>query len=314
MKKQNFKFFLILSTPITILSSIPFISSCSLGTNEEDAFNTTLGNEKYIDLYKFSMNNKYSHSKFKNLSKELGHKYSNAWYSQLKDANWNYADPNNPTGVPLNLHCSTAKQALALYCNSWGDFWNIELHQNKEPTDKPDYLMKGQVFPGNKLSILGKDYKYISECLENSSIPENTISYHGVEFMEVEYWNQLKDYITEVNGKYDYSKCVGQNITSYGFISTSLDKKWASDFSEGEDWVNGGYYLPLKDKFVFRIFIPKNINGVSYVSYFNFMDTYNNEDQIIIDRNSEFKIVDYYKEGDNNYFDLLYLGINKQLK
>ncbi|MDE5599529.1 MAG: ADP-ribosyltransferase [Ureaplasma sp.] len=295
--------------PISVL-----ITSCS-DVKEvpiTNFFNATLKNEKYIDLYKLVNDTTKSKNIFMKYSKELGLKYSGEWYSKLKNANWNYANPNNPVGIPLNLHCSTAKQALALYCNAWGDFWNIELHQNRIPIDKPNHYLKGNgVFPKQRLGILGKDYKYISESLTESSIPENTVAYHGVEFMEIEFWEQLKDFITEnKNGTYDYSKCVGQTITSYGFISTSLDKEYVDEFSDGQDWVNGGNYKPLKEDFVFKIFIPKNIKGTAYVSWFNFMDTYDDEHQILIDRNSKFEIVNYYKDGKNNYFDLLFLGIN----
>ena len=316
MKKKNILIPVLLG-PAFVIPTIVVSASCSNDILEEipitDHLNVTLKNEKYMDLWDLVQNTTKSKTIFTKYSKEIGEKYSGKWYRNLRDANWNYANPQKPIGLPLNLHCSTAKQALALYCNAWGEFWNIELHQNRIPIDKPNYkLNKGFLFPEHRFSILGKDYQLISNSLSDSSIPENTVTYHGVEFMEVEYWNQLKDYITQnSDGTYNYSNCKGQKITSYGFISTTLDKKWASDFSEGEDWVNGGKYLPLKEKFVFKIFIPKNINGVAYTSYFNFMDTINIEDQILIDRNAQFEIVDYYKDGENNYFDLLYLGKNE---
>ena len=54
----------------------------------------------------------------------------------------------------------------------------------------------------------GGGYIYISSALQKATAPEDLVVYHGVEFMEVEFYNQLKDYIVG-NDKdgYDYSNC-----------------------------------------------------------------------------------------------------------
>ena len=172
--------------------------------------------------------------------------------------------------------------------------------------------MQGQIFPDETLEIRGSDYKYILQALQRSLLLENTITYHSVEFMENEFYTQLEKYIIQnQDGSYDYSNCVRKTIKSNGFISTSLDKNWVVSFAEGENVTTGEIELPLKEKFIFKIFIPKNITGAAYVSGFKMMGVENMEHQILIDRNSKFEIKNYHKEQDINYFDLLYLGVEK---
>ncbi|MDE6289312.1 MAG: hypothetical protein K2L64_00940, partial [Ureaplasma sp.] len=128
------------------------------------------------------------------------------------------------------------------------------------------------------------------------------------------FYTQLQSYITQnSDGSYDYSKCVGQKLTSYGFLSTTFDKAMAENFCRGYNWIDGSYNPPLKENFIFKIYIPANINGTAFVSYYDLMGKENLDDQILIDRNSEYQILKNYKIGDMNYFDLLYLGINDNI-
>lgn len=305
----------LLATPTLALAlTLPIIAtSCSTHTHTPELFNDQLNNDKYIDLYKYATEGNYN---IHEVSKKLGHSYSQPWYDSLGDAgNWNYKNPGDK--LPENLYCSTKKQALALYLCNAGEFWNVDLHKNTTPTDKPNYLigqkLGGYIFGGEHLDIRGADYQLISESLKDASIPANTVVYHGVEFMEDEFYNQLQALIQKNGDDYDYSKCVGQTITSYGFISTTFDKSMSEAFCDGYNWIDGSNHLPLKEKFIFKIYIPGNVKGAAYVSYFDFMGSQNTDDQILIDRNSEYKILKTYKNGDINYFDLLYLGINKNI-
>lgn len=302
MKSNNKKVLLTASISSCLLISAVtpiIITSCS--AKNIDYFNTTLRGQKYVDADLYAQQTGTT-SSFNQYSRQMAKQYSQDWYNTLTSADWNI---NPTTNEPENLHCSSEKQALALYCNAWGDFWNVELHEGKTPTTKNN-KMDGQVFPGKTLEIRGTDYQYISNALSRSSLPENTITYHGVEFMENEFYTQLGlDKQTNV----DFSKCVGKTIQSYGFISTTIKKSHAVNWSAGYNWIEDKDEPPFKEPFVFKIYIPKNIKGTAFVSWFDFVGTENYEDQILIDRNSKYEIVNYYKEGKTNFFDLLYLGV-----
>ena len=239
MKKKTLFTTLSCSSIIALTLTVPIIAtSCKSETTTNNSstsnlqlFNDELDGVPYIDLYKYATQGNYDIHK---ASKGLGHAYSTNWYNSLGDAgNWNYAKPGDK--IPENLYCSTKKQALALYLCNAGEFWNVELHENKIPTDKKDYYV-GQklgayLFEGERLDIRGTDYEYISESLVDASIPSNTVVYHAVEFMEKEFYTQLQQYIRQnSDGSYDYSKCVNQTITSYGNkISADViqtEKKW----------------------------------------------------------------------------------------
>ena len=231
---------------------IPLVAtSCSF--NLLDHMNTIAewNEEKYLDL------SKSAGPSFISYSNRLGKIYSQDWYNTLTWHDWNYV--NKPLKIVKDAYCESEQQALSLYLNSWGDFWNESLHKQQEPQNKKHkFLDDMALFGGLNLEIRGSDYKYISQALSRSKIPENTIAYHGVEYMEIEFWNQLKDFIKQNDdGSYDYSNCIGKTITSYGFISTSLSKSWVVHFAEGEDVNTGENILPLKEKFVFKVFIPK---------------------------------------------------------
>ena len=271
--------------------------------NSISPFNTEYNNEYYIDLFKHNQKLKSivdSNTRFNNLSKKFGHYMSLDWLNSLNSNDWN----RDKNGNILDLYCSSETQALALYVNCWGDFWNIELHQNKVPTNK-EHVMQGQICNGEVMKIRGSDYKYIESSLQRSCLSVNTITYHGVEFMENEFYDQLKDYITGNDEEgYDYSNCVGKTITSYGFISTTLNYNAAITWSSGWDWINYVDNPPLREPFIFKIFIPKNLMGVAYISDYNLNGTNNVENQIIINRNSKFKILKWYRENGINIFEV----------
>lgn len=266
-----------------------------------------LNNQMYIDVQKYSdeLITPFKYYDFLKASADLGTYNSKEWFDSLSLSDWNYKNPGDK--IPENLYCNSEKQALALYSMEWGDFWNVPLHNQEEP--KNTIIESSLFFPNEKLEVRGEDYKYIQQALQKGSLKENTIAYHGVEFMENEFYEQLKPYIKENNGNYDYTECVGKEITSYGFISTALNITEPRGFADGADWTdNNALKPPLKSPFYFKIFIPKNIKGVGYVSYFEFMDGVQNyEDQIMINKDSKFKIIDYYNDDGINCFDLVLL-------
>ena len=127
--------------------------------------------------------------------------------------------------------------------------------------------------------------------------------------MENEFWDQLQPFIKyqEDQKQYDYSNCVGQEITSYGFLSTTTDKMIAVNFSNGEDWTKDTHTFvpPLKEKAIFKIKINKDIEGVGYISGFDIIDgLWQGEAQFLIKTNSKFKIEKVTKENDVNVFEL----------
>ncbi|MDE6289573.1 MAG: ADP-ribosyltransferase [Ureaplasma sp.] len=265
------------------LCTLP-ITLVSCAFNPSNFLNTELDGELYIDL------SKTSNASFISNSNKLGKLYSQDWYNTLTWHDWNYI--SKPLKIIRDAYCESEQQALSLYLNAWGEFWNYDLHQGREPKDTLYHFQTGlSLFSGLILNVRGSDYKYISKSLDRAFLPENTVVYHGVEYMENEFYTQLEKYIIQnQDGSYDYSNCVRKTIKSNGFISTSLDKNWVVSFAEGENVTTGEIELPLKEKFIFKIFIPKNITGAAYVSGFKMMGIENVEHQILIDRNSKFEI------------------------
>ena len=47
--------------------------------------------------------------------------------------------------------------------------------------------------------IRGNDYKYLESALLKAIAPKQMIVYHGVEYMETEFYEQLKPYIQQTN-------------------------------------------------------------------------------------------------------------------
>ena len=143
--------------------------------------------------------------------------------------------------------------------------------------------------------------------LLKATFPYSYKVYHGVEYQEIEFYEQLKDYIDVKNGSYSYNRCVGKKITSYGFLSTSVSRTEALEYCDGyvfndlnKPWGEGEYFLPLKEEVLFEINIPKNYIGAAYLADFNFCGYVNPDNQVLIKRNCELLIKNVYKEKHNN--------------
>lgn len=236
----------------------------------------------------------------------------NDWYKSLSTHPWNY----DADGKLANYHCDSEQQAIFMYANQRGYYWNEALHQDKEPENRMVNLYFGGM--DRKLETRGADYKYIVDALNKESTrwPYNYKVYHGVEYQEVEFYDQLKPYIKETNGDYDYSGCVGKTITSNGFISTSLDRIEALRYCDGSMWDTDDKILPLKEQVMFEINIPKDIIGAVYLGDFKFMGSMNTDNQVLINRYAKFKInkvyVDTNDRGEKvNVFDVDLISIGK---
>lgn len=96
--------------------------------------------------------------------------------------------------------------------------------------------------------------KICATSIRKSGSPFSIIIYHVVKYQEVEFWDQLKDFITynEKTKSYDYSKFKNKTITSLGFISTSIDKQVVKYFSNGNDWTTNQIKPSLKEKVMFK--------------------------------------------------------------
>ena len=62
--------------------------------------------------------------------------------------------------------------------------------------------MQGQFCKDKIKNIRGNDYHLISQALNKvPACPENIVLYHGVEYMEEEFYDQLKNYIEKSSNK-----------------------------------------------------------------------------------------------------------------
>ena len=242
----------------------------------------------------------------KEINKKLKKQYYN-WYKSLSSDEWNKDSNNNF----INYFCSSEQQAIALYANFRGWFWNESLHKQEEPKNISIKLS----LDDKKHEIRGDDYKFISQALSRAIVPENLVVWHGVEYQENEFWDQLKDYIIQnPDGTYDYSKIVGKEIESYGFFSTSLSKEEAFEYCDGAIFNNEGswdeiknFHLPLKEKVVFEINVKKGYQGAAYLADYKFANTTNHDNQLLIKKNCRFIINKVKKNKDINlfYMDLI---------
>lgn len=275
--------FKILVPSIGLLMSVPLLTIVSCNNN-----GTIVNNDEHKKL------------------KEALHSYYQSWYESLSKNDWN----RNSNGEIIDAISSSEMQSLYLYTNQWGDFWNQNLHLNKEPIDTTRKMKLPGMKYEKELKINGNGYKEIDSSLERAVAPFNFQVKHGVEWLEVEFWDQLKNYITikqssnDGSTNYDYSKCVGKTITSYGYISTSIAKDFLFEFAEGKNWITGEYQPPLKEPFLFKINILKGTKGVAYVSDYDLMGGYNTEEQVMIAKGRSYKIKKYYKENKLNIFEM----------
>lgn len=236
--------------------------------------------------------NVYSYN-FEKDSQKIAKSY-NEWINKLSYTDWE----KNDDGKNKNAICKSEQQSLYMYLNQWGDFWNKFLHLQQEPKDTKRTLIPNSGFLENvEYEINGNGYKYIISALEKAETKFDMQVFHGVEFMEVEFWDQLNKYVKNgVNGL-DFSKTIGQKIESYGFLSTTLDIKYAYPFVNGNDWTDNNISKPpLKEPTLFIINIKKNTKEVAYVSGYNFMDVAITEDQVLINKNKQYLIKDWYKD------------------
>lgn len=299
---------------LPIILTVPLITTIyCLNTKKINSKLDFNGNE-YLDVYKqlYEKNPNLSfeelNSLVSNVSNSFGMKYWHDWIFSLSYKDWE----RDKQGNAINLYCNSERQALFMYTQMYGHFWNYYLHNNLIPPDgvlqKKDLIKL--VKTNHDLEYRGNDFQYISNALQRAKTPCNLVVYHGVEFMENEFYDQLKDYITGNDEEgYDYSNCVGKTITSYGYLSTSLSIKVVSEYTWGNDWMHGGIHLPLKEPFIFRIKIKKDTTGCGYMSGYPIMnspyDSCDEASQILLDKNKSFKILGYYKLDDgNNLFEL----------
>ncbi|MGL4343284.1 MAG: ADP-ribosyltransferase [Metamycoplasmataceae bacterium] len=222
----------------------------------------------------------------------------NDWYNNLTIADWNKDDENNF----INYHSNSEQQSIGLYSWCSGSFWNEPLHRGYEPVNVKLKLINNNLDSKNAYEIRGSDYKYIESALLKANYPIDDILWHGVEYMETEFYEQLEKYIIKTNYGYDYSGVVGQVITSNGFLSSSLSKKVATDFfgwRPNYEWPTDLIENnPLKEPVVFKINIKRGYNGAAFLSNFDFAGFGNGskEQQVLINRGAKLKINSVWSE------------------
>ena len=218
-----------------------------------------------------------------------------------------------------NLYCSSEQQAIFMYANLGGDFWNLPLHKHEEPIDTKStktsefwgevdlYIPYGEetqyIDCYTSYDIHGSDYNYITSALDKSTNPFDVVVYHGVESLEVEYWDQLKEYIKHTDKGYDYSDCVGKTFTSYGFLACSANRPYCEKFFEwGPENPN-----PLKEPVMFIIKVPKDTKGYTYIASWNDLkywpeNSKEAEWMSMLNINTKLQIEAVQKEKGINYF------------
>lgn len=236
--------------------------------------------------------NSYSYS-FERDSSKVANSFKH-WSESLSRNEW----AKDEKGNNKNAISNSEQQSLYLYLNQWGDFWNKALHLKQIPQDTKRALNPNSGFlPNVQYDINGDGYKYIISALQKATTIYDLQVFHGVEFIEVEFWDQLQPYVTNGKNGLNFSKTIGKRIESYGFLSTALDKKYAYPFVDGNDWTDNNIPKPpLKEPSLFIINIKKNTKEVAYVSGFNFMDVTNTEDQVLINKDKQLEIKDWYKD------------------
>lgn len=238
-----------------------------------------------------------------NTSIALQNAYLN-WYNSLSDHNWN--EENNKY---LNYYCDSEQQAIGLYAWNGGTWWNEPLHRGYEPINLS--LILKNMDKNIPHEIRGIDYKYMVSGLAKAELPWDQITWHGVEYMEVEWYEQLKDYIIlNQDGTYNYTNCIGKNIQSHGFLSTTLKKEYATNFFDWRpsyEWnTDLEFKPPLKEKVAFKIHMKKGYKGAAYLGTFDFAGfneichMQSSEQQILINKGACFHINNVWKENINN--------------
>ncbi len=266
--------------------------------------------DNYLDMDEIAGGDNLIISK---MDAEYTKKFYNDWYNTLTVKPYNENEIYSDNGVS-KVYCQSEGQALNLFANNFGHFWNYYLHQKQIPPTRTwtrDYF--DRILPTipreNKVEIRGTDYTYVDDALSRAEAPLNLIVYHGLEFMETEFYDQLAPFISVKDGDYDYKNCVGKQITSYGWLATSTLSSIAKNWSKGYNWVQEfkGFNTdqpPLKEPAFFKIKIPHGSKGVASLEgwplmkwtpqnfeYPNFFAIDQNwEGQTLIHRNSTFTI------------------------
>ncbi len=303
-------------------------------------FNDYKNNNNFLDFNKFyeeqGVHKSNLEEKVSTASKEFGQKFYKSWFDNLsfqefKEKNGAIFHDDNS----YKLFCDSERQALQLYTKAGGHYWNEFLHNQLEIPEFKDYptevfkylspVLDKQTYPFS--TIRGNDSEYLKSAISKGTSPINMVVYHGVEFMEREFPQQLSEFIhSDSIGGVNFQSCIGQTITSYGFLSTTTVRSNAILWSQGENWTktdsNGNHPKepPFGKSVCFKILIPEGTSGVSYVSDFNimnydkkekndhkniyrddsgrFMDL-NDEEQIMISPNKKYKIIDVSPVNDN---------------
>lgn len=237
---------------------VPFVQSEKYLRN---SFQTNKPIDLYDELIKKYKNHYLFNSLMTSYSNEMGITEKNKdWLNSLSDDSFEIQ--NNRI---KSLFCTSETQAILLYCNMWGSFWNEPLHNGKEPEDTrlTNSIFDANLFQCDDNLIRGSDYKYLESAISKGQSPNfDLYVYHGVEYMENNIYKQLEPFINGDN----FSGCIGKKFNSPGFISTTTNKNYCIEFSNGYNWNTDQFEPPFKTNVVFKILVPKNTNGVAYIS------------------------------------------------
>lgn len=300
------------------LIALPFCTiSCSAepSNNSVNNLDEYINSNKFLDIYNIlksnnpNLNENELAALTRKKSNEFGNYFWKTWIENLGEKKDWALNENNQY---INLFCENPRQALQLYTNCFGHFWNVPLHKNETPANS---LVEKRFFnfAGNEMlskvqnvnEIRGGDYIFLDNILNLPSAiaPLNLIVYHGVEFMEKEFKSMLGFKADEIVN-FDLIK-VGTIIQNYGFLSTTTEYNNATNFSIGHNWIDDRLEPPLDAPCLFKIKIPYLTKGLAYVSGFDINNNFSNEDaQILIKRNSKFRIDGVSKIGDKNILEM----------
>ncbi|WP_156940235.1 ADP-ribosyltransferase [Mycoplasmoides alvi] len=308
MKKiKKYKFLIFGSSLLGMVAVLaPILSSC--GTNQQVTNNETSTSQTNSDTNQLEI---YDENTPYIVDQDLKAAFKK-WYKNLsndkwfKDKNYNY----------INYFCKSEQQAIGLYAVGWGMFWNEGLHAGK--VNLPNCNFFESTLDSNAPHLIrGNDYKLVEKALDKAIYPWDDVVWHGCEYMETEFYDQLKPYINfDANtNSYDYTRCVGKTITSNGFISTSISKESAlnylgwlpgvNNFGAPEWHTNITNPHPLKSPVAFKIHIPAKYRGAAYLADFDWANMGPNYDnQVLINRHCQFTITKVWKENGVTFFDV----------
>lgn len=315
MKIQKIYELFLIGTPIFLSTSCSIAQPIKTNINDNINYNDYLNSNEFLDIFNVLKTNNPNVNENElaiatcEKSNQFGAQFWKTWIESLGDKkDWTL----NENKKYVNLFCENPRQALQLYTNCFGHFWNIALHKNEIPNNS--WVEKRFFeFAGDDMiskvkdtnEIRGEDYKFLDNILNYSSAvaPLNLIVYHGVEFMENEFKSML-GFSDNEKVNFDLIK-EGTIIQNYGFLSTTTDYINAVKYSAGHNWVHDTFEPPLGEPCIFKIRIPHLSKGVAYVSGFDINNNFSDEDaQILIKRNSKFRIDKVTKIEDKNILEM----------